>query len=284
MFILNDTLSANSATLHEIPSGGRRFYRSRNSLMVGTFQWSTYQAIPADSPFWDDMFQNSARAGIKAAKQSLKPAMFVWGIMALVAVLYYAVPATQGFFTALNALQAKMGLLFPFLGMGLSVGILAEGVKVFMSEEKRWTQTNTINAVFNLTIFGILGVIQNYFYLLQVHLFGSGTSWQVLLPKVLFDQFVWTVFLANPYQTILYLWKNQGFSFSKVFAQMRPFKPFWGTQILPTLITNWAFWIPMVAIIYCFPAELQLPLAILACTIWVLLLSILTSSKHEESK
>ncbi len=283
MFILNDTLTATNATLHEIPSGGRRFYRSRNSLTTSTFQWSTYQAIPADSPFWDDMFQNSARAGFKAAKQSLKPAMFVWGIMALVAVLYYAVPATQGFFSALNALQAKMGLLFPFLGMGLSVGILAEAVKVLMSKEKRWTRTNTTNAIFNLSIFGILGVIQNYFYLLQVHLFGSGTSWQVLVPKVLFDQFVWTVFLANPYQTILYLWKNQGFSFRKVTAQMKPFKPFWGIQILPVLITNWAFWIPMVAIIYCFPAELQLPLAILAVTIWVLLLSILTSSKHEEA-
>jgi hypothetical protein len=60
---------------------------------------------------------------------------------------------------------------------------------------------------------------------------------------------------------------------------MKPFKPFWGTKILPVLITNWAFWIPMVSIIYCFPAELQLPLAILAVTIWVLLLSILTSKK-----
>jgi len=53
--------------------------------------------------------------------------------------------------------------------------------------------------------------------------------------------------------------------------------------VLPVLITNWAFWIPMVAIIYCFPAELQLPLAILAVTIWVLLLSILTSDNNEEA-
>lgn len=248
---------------------------------MGTLQWSTYPSIPADAPFWDDMFSSSARAGFTAAKQSLKPAMFVWAVMALIACLYYAVPASQGFFSALNALQARMGLLFPFLGMGLSVGLLAEGVKVCMSKQKRWTRSNSLNAVFNLTIFGILGVIQSYFYLLQVHLFGSGTSWQVLIPKVLFDQFVWTVFLANPYQTILYLWKNQGFSFRKVAAQMRPFKPFWGTQILPVLITNWAFWIPMVAIIYCFPADLQLPLAILAVTIWVLLLSILTSNKNE---
>ena len=131
-------------------------------------------------------------------------------------------------------------------------------------------------------IFGILGVLQNYLYAFQAKLFGTGTSLEVLVPKVLFDQFAWTVLFANPYQTILYLWKNRGFSFQKVATQMRPFKPFWGTQVLPVLIANWFFWIPMVSIIYCFPSELQLPLAILAVTIWVLLLSILTSVSHAE--
>jgi hypothetical protein len=238
--------------------------------------------IPEDMPYWDDMIVNSARAGLRAAKQSLKPAFFVWGVMACIAILYFAVPATQSFFIALDSLQTRLGLLFPFLGMGLSVGLLAEGVKVLMSEEKRWTRANSLNAVFNLLVFGFLGVLQSYFYTLQTTLFGNGSSWRVLIPKVLVDQFVWTVFLANPYQTILYLWKNMGFSFQRVISQMSPIKRFWGTQILPVLITNWAFWIPMVSIIYCFPSELQLPLAILAVTIWVLLLSILTSSDDEE--
>ncbi len=283
MFILNDTILAGGGTVNRIQSGGRRFYRSRNTLSVATLQWNTCPDIPEDTPYWDDMFGNSARAGFKAAKQSLKPAFFVWGLMAVVATLYYAVPASQNFFIALAALQEKMGLLFPFLGMGLSVGIMAEAVKVCMSKEKRWTGANTTNAVFNLLMFGFLGVLQNYFYMLQSSVFGTGTSLKVLVPKVLVDQFVWTVFLANPYQSILYLWKNQGFSWKKVGAQMLPFKSFWGTQVLPVLITNWAFWIPMVAIIYCFPAELQLPLAILAVTIWVLLLSILTSDNNEEA-
>jgi len=283
MFVLTEPILAGSAIAAGTSSGGRRFYRGRNAIATGNLEWRRFEDLPADTPYWDDMFGNSARAGLTAAKQSLKPAMFVWGLMACVAALYYAVPATQSFFTALDALQKKMGLLFPFLGMGLSVGLLAEGVKVCMSEEKRWTKANTGNAVFNLLMFGFLGVLQSYFYTLQAKLFGTGTSWQVLVPKVLVDQFVWTVFLANPYQTILYLWKNKEFSFKEVTAQMTPFKPFWGTQILPVLITNWAFWIPMVAIIYCFPAALQLPLAILAVTIWVLLLSILTATKDEEA-
>ena len=279
MFILNDTIFESNDPGHSLPSGGHRFYRSRNVLNQKASPWRTFPEIPDDVPFWDDMFGISARAGLKAAKQTLKPAMFVWATMAGVALLYYLVPASQNFFTALTKLQTQMGLLFPFFGMGLSVGLIAEIVKVSTSKEKRWTRENTTNAGFNLLIFGTLGVFQNYFYQLQTSFFGTGTSWQVLVPKVLLDQFVWTVFFANPYQTILYVWKNHGYSFKKVASQMQPFKAFWGTQILPVLITNWAFWIPMVSIIYCFPANLQLPLAILAVTIWVLLLTILTSQK-----
>ena len=281
MFILNDTIITQRTPPDRRPSSGHRFYRSRNALSNDSIRWQTCPEIPDDIPFWDDMINISARAGAQAARQTLKPASFVWAIMACVASLYYLVPASQHFFAALTRLQTQMGLFFPFLGMGLSVGLLAESVKVGLSKEKRWTKDNTLNAAFNLLIFGVLGIFQNYFYLLQTHLFGSGTSWHVLVPKVLFDQFIWTVFFANPYQTILYLWKNHGFSLKKVTAQMRPFKPFWGKKILPVLITNWAFWIPMVSIIYCFPANLQLPLAILAVTIWVLLLSILTAKAHE---
>ncbi|MGB1130817.1 MAG: hypothetical protein ACPG4K_12260 [Haloferula sp.] len=283
MILLNHNMLAGATAGDAIPSGGHRHFRGRNALAVDGHSWTNTTELPVDAPDWDDMFSNSIRAGLSAARSSLKPALFVWSVMACIAVLYYAVPASQGAFAALDSLQKRLGLLFPFLGMGLSVGLLAEAVKVAMSAEKRWTRGNTINAVFNLSIFGVLGVLQNHLYALQAQLFGTGTSLQVLVPKVLFDQFVWTVFFANPYQAILYTWKNNGFSWKRMSEKMRPFRTFWGTQILPVLITNWAFWIPMVAIIYCFPAELQLPLAILAVTIWVLLLSILTSSSHDES-
>lgn len=282
MFVLTDAhLSDSPISLAHHPSS-HRYYRGRNQL-GDSIGWNQAPELATDAPFWDDMIGRSVREGLKAAHQSLKPAFLVWGIMALIAVLYYSVPATQIVFIKLEEIQQSLGLLFPFLGMGLSVGIMAETVKVLLSKEKKWTHANTINAVFNLLVFGALGVVQKYFYILQTILFGEGTDISVLLPKVLMDQFVFTVFFANPYQSVLYLWKNHSFSIKKVIDQIFPFKTFWGTRVLPVLITNWAFWIPMVAIIYSFPAVLQLPLAMLAVTIWVLLLSILTSETTDES-
>ena len=281
MIALNPSLYGNEV-LAGIPNTSHRHFRGRNVLPPYEVQWNTNPATLLDSPDWIDMIEASAKTAFAAVKQSIKPALLVWGIMGFVAALYYTIPATQVFFVALSGLQEKLGPLFPFLGMGLAVGVIAESLKVMLSADKTWRKANTFNAFFNLTMFGCLGVIQNYFYMLQVALFGDSGSLQSLVLKVMMDEFVWTAFFANPYQIILCMWKNSGFSIPKVVTQLRPFKAFWGTQVLPVLITNWAFWIPMVAIIYSFPSVLQLPLAILAVTIWVLLLSILTASNDPE--
>jgi hypothetical protein len=56
---------------------------------------------------------------------------------------------------------------------------------------------------------------------------------------------------------------------------MRQFRQFYVLTVLPVLVSNWLFWIPMVVLIYCFPTSLQLPLGILACAIWSLLVAAL---------
>jgi hypothetical protein len=56
---------------------------------------------------------------------------------------------------------------------------------------------------------------------------------------------------------------------------MRQFRQFYLIIVLPVLVSNWLFWIPMVVLIYCFPTSLQLPLGILACAIWSLLIAAL---------
>jgi hypothetical protein len=45
--------------------------------------------------------------------------------------------------------------------------------------------------------------------------------------------------------------------------------------VLPVLVSNWCFWIPMSTLVYCFPTTLQLPLGILAVSIRSILLATL---------
>ena len=66
-------------------------------------------------------------------------------------------------------------------------------------------------------------------------------------------------------------------SFRRTVEKMRQFRQFYVLTVLPVLVSNWLFWIPMVVLIYCFPTSLQLPLGILACAIWSMLLTALLS-------
>ena len=284
MFAITDNMISLGEFAPVRQSDCRRHYRGRNHLSATTLEWQPGPSTPADPPYWDDMFSSSIRIGVAAARKTLKPALLVWGLMTGIALLYYLVPASKGSFEALVDFQNRLGVLFPSVGMGLSVGILVEVVRVLISPQKRWTRENTVNAVFNFIIWSVMGVTQYYRYAWQVEVFGAGNSFMELATKVAFDQFIWTVIFANPYQAILYLWKNNHYSWRAVSSIATPFRTFWGTQMLPVLVSNWAFWIPMAFLVYFFPPELQIPMAILAVTIWVILLSFLTASTSKNDE
>jgi len=284
MFAITESMVVHGALPSVSGSTTRRHYRGRNYFQSDVAEWSHSPSLPADQPYWDDMFSNSIRIGVAAAKSTFKPALCVWALMMGLAALYYLVPASHTGFDALAGIQENYGLLFSSLGMGLSVGILVECVRVLMSQRKKWTLENSVNAGFNFTIWSFMGLTQYYRYNWQVEVFGEGNSFRELVTKVGFDQFIWTAFFANPYQAILYLWKNNNFSWKAVRRLATPFKTFWGTQMLPMLISNWAFWIPMAFLVYYFPPELQIPMAILAVTIWVILLSYLTAASQNDEQ
>jgi hypothetical protein len=118
-------------------------------------------------------------------------------------------------------------------------------------------------------------MMNSVFYELQAHWFGVGRSPGTLATKTLVDQFLYTPFVSNPMQTLAFLWKSEQFSLRRTVEKMRQFRQFYLLTVLPVLVSNWLFWIPMVVLIYCFPTSLQLPLGILACAIWSLLIAAL---------
>jgi hypothetical protein len=159
--------------------------------------------------------------------------------------------------------------------MGITVGGLTEIFTVYLHKNGRWTSEDLANMSFNFAVFGLLGVMNSVFYQMQAQWFGSGRSPGVLAAKTLVDQFLYTPFLSNPMQTLAFLWKSEQFSFRRTVEKMRRFRQFYVLTVLPVLVSNWLFWIPMVVLIYCFPTSLQLPLGILACAIWSMLLTAL---------
>jgi TRAP-type uncharacterized transport system fused permease subunit len=92
-----------------------------------------------------------------------------------------------------------------------------------------------------------------------------------VLPKLLVDQFGYSVFWSAPSQTILTRWHALHYSTREVWRELRTDMIF--RRMLPVLVTNWMFWIPIIILVYLMPLNLQVPLAVVATAIWGLLLN-----------
>jgi hypothetical protein len=222
-----------------------------------------------------ELFLRSLRLGLAATRANLFPALLVEALMAGLVVSYFYLPAAKPIFGVLTDWNVHGGLLFSFVAMGITVGGLTEIFSVYLHKNGRWTVEDLENMVFNFLVFGLLGAMNSLFYQMQAHWFGAGRSPSILATKTFVDQFLYTPFLNNPIQTLTFLWKSERFSFRKTAEKMQHFRQFYLLTVLPVLVSNWGFWIPMAVLIYCFPTSLQLPLGILAVAIWSMLIAAL---------
>jgi len=227
------------------------------------------------------VFINAARKGLRAARANLPPMLVLQGAMAAIVAVYYTWPRGAWVLARFGAWQHAGGVIAAACATAFAGGILSETSAVYFQNGGKWTQAHLENMAFKVALFFVSGAIVYEFYQQQAVWFGHGASWSVLVPKVLVDQFVYTVVWAVPYQTLLTRWQTLGFSFRRLGEEMR--EDFLTARLLPVLVTNWMFWIPGVSLIYSMPSILQTTLFIFATAIWGLLLPAVARQTHERS-
>ncbi|MES1165246.1 MAG: hypothetical protein ABUR63_05785, partial [Verrucomicrobiota bacterium] len=123
---------------------------------------------------------------------------------------------------------------------------------------------------FNIAFFAFNGVVIDLLYRGEARLFGGHADVATVAAKVAFDQFVFNpVWL--PIVIGLYLWRRNGFSAAATLRAVRA-RGFYRARVLPLLLPNWCFWLPMVSIIYALPVPLQFLLFVLALAAWSLIM------------
>jgi hypothetical protein len=191
--------------------------------------------------------------------------------MSLVVAVYYCWPVAAAILSRYATWQHGGGIPLSGLTSAFAGGVISEVSLVYILDGGRWTSTHIENLVFRFVVFFFGGMIVAEFYEWQAVWFGSGLSWRVILPKVLVDQFIFSVFWSTSYQTIVFRWQTLRYSSSRLWSELDG--RFIVERMLPVLVTNWMFWIPGVTLIYCMPLILQMPLSIFATAIWSLLLA-----------
>ena len=208
-------------------------------------------------------------SGLAGVKRNLLPGVALQVFALALVLLYYFSPGARPGFETVAGWKTQFGFAYSALATAIFGGIIpflylwASGA----IKRDRWRG----ELLFYVLFWGYRGVEVDLFYRLQAYWFGDGASFAVVLPKVLVDQFGYSVFIAAPGQVVFFLWKDRNFSL----AAIKPDLSFANliSSVATVLFSQWMVWIPAVSIIYCLPSALQIPLFNLVVCFWVLLLT-----------
>ncbi len=209
--------------------------------------------------------------GWAAALENLPAILGLQALMASIVAIYHYWPAGKAFLGAYAAWQSAGGDLGNGLAAALAGGVLSEVSLVYFQDRGRWTWAHVESLCFKFALFFVAGCVVYKFYQLQGYWWGQGASLRVLVPKVIVDQFGYTVLYAAPYYAVMTRWYALRYSVTRLVGELKP--RFIMERVLPVLVMNWMFWIPAITLVYAMPWALQPPLYIFATAIWGLLVA-----------
>ncbi len=183
---------------------------------------------------------------------------------------YYTCRPVQALCDELSILKQHGGLVFSAIAAALAGAILPEIAKAIMLGDRAITRKRLRNVGFALLAFAGGGMIANQQYRLFEWMFGTGTGWGTILRKMLMDQLVFTPIYGTPYWVVVYSFRANRYNLLKTFGQISP--RWYVARVLPLLIPAWAFWFPMVGLIFALPGPLQFCLYCFALAAWSLLM------------
>jgi len=221
------------------------------------------------------------RKGVRAAWQNLPPMLALLAAMAAVVAIYYWWPPGTEVLSRYAAWQQTGGILATAVPLAFAGGWLSELSVIYFQNRGRWTRNNVENMAFKWVLFFIAGAMVYEFYGWQAIWWGQGATWSVLVPKVLVDQFGYTIVFSTPFYALMTRWQILGYSGKRLWMELN--WNFVTERMLPILVTNWMFWIPGVTLIYSMPTNLQTSLCIFATAIWGLLLPAVTRQERRET-
>ncbi len=208
-------------------------------------------------------------AGAAALRRFWRPFLLIQAGAALLAIAYrVSVPFREACALA-AAWKTAGGLLLSAAISALAGGLLPEIAKLAADRGRSTLRGRGGEVLFNTAFFAFDGVVIDLLYRGEARLFGGTAQLSTVVEKVAFDQFVfsplWSILIV-----LLFLWRQRGYSLAATLPAIGP--GFYQSRVVPLIVPNWLFWIPMVSIIYALPVALQFLLFVPALAAWSLIM------------
>jgi hypothetical protein len=218
--------------------------------------------------------KNILAHGMAGMRRNALPGLALWSLALLLVLADQVVPSARAAFENVAGWKLRYGLAFSAVTTALFGGVVPF---VFLLATGRIRRARMApELAFYLLFWAYKGLEVDLFYRLQSQIFGDQGTAGVVVRKVLVDQFVYNPLWAAPTSALVFLWKEELFSFRGLRARLGP--EFLTFSVPVTLLSTWTVWLPAVAIIYCLPSPLQIPLFDLVLCFWVLVLSFISKT------
>jgi hypothetical protein len=209
------------------------------------------------------------RAGLLAVRRFARPFVLMQVVAVLVVVAYRASAQVRDVCAALAGLKQEGGLAFSAVASAIAGALLPEAATLATVPAERGRAGRLGKLAFTTAFFLVNGVVVDLFYRLSAHVFGHAATPVIVAQKVAFDQFVFTPLWLSVIAS-LFAWHKHGFRLAPTRADLAD--GFLRRRLLPLLLPNWCFWIPMTAVIYALPVPLQFLLFVFALAAWSLIM------------
>lgn len=213
-------------------------------------------------------FRNALRIAAQGARANLLPGLLLQSLMLVFLALYVMHEGTRAFFAQVADFKKEAGYGFAFCAYMISAAFLPEILRIAFFQAGRPHWHNLRNFLTAAPAWGLMGMLVDAFYRLQVLWFGTGGDWRTIVTKMAVDQFVFSVFISNPLMVGYFAWRDAGFRPRAAKEIFR--RGFFLDRVFPVQVAGWCIWIPGVCLVYFMPSNLQLFVASLIQAFWVL--------------
>lgn len=198
--------------------------------------------------------------------QAYGRAFVIIQVAALTAVAgYFIFPGFQEMAAVAVRWKEEGGMLFSAVTAMVFGGVIPELLK-WRLRPPGLPAPKASEVVHQVSLFGIGGVMVDVFYGLQARWFGEAAGWEVVVLKVVVDQGVYSLFIANPIAVLWFLWREQGYSLVATWRACR--WPLLKARTLQIWTTGVMFWTPLLLGLYALPAALQFIAFLFALCAW----------------
>jgi hypothetical protein len=223
------------------------------------------------------------QAGRQALVHNRLPALLLWLFGLAIILGYCFLPSVHQGLDSVGRLKSRWGWRFSALSTAFFGGILPVLAPWILGKLQRLDVRPSLPkmacVVSSAVFWSVKGVEIDFLYRVQAAVLGTELNWQTVVTKTAIDQLLYVPAFGLVNVVLFYLWRDAGYTFKKFQRALGP--KWYRTRILPVLISNWAIWIPAVALIYCLPISLQLPIQNLILCFWVLVLICFTGRQDD---